>query len=817
MAYGLKYFFEFGDQHGQREYRVEILEDGFTGNAAEVVDASDRPVELEYKGKEDVFQNPVVPSVCHVRIIAKQQSEFRDLVSNDQFKHIMKLKAKINGTFELIWAGIHMPDIYKEVFGSTPYELELKFTDGLGQLKNIEYKPIGNTDVGTSFQSTADILAQALGELPSEIDTSIFEYIDIREDATNLKLLDNTRPNSVLNQHYLNEQAFFKDQRTEDASGNLTRDQEFIDCYEVIQRVCKTFQAKIFKGGLDLSGPPRSNPVYRIVTVNLHNSTANFFGIDPTQTGNSSQALEIRNEENLAASAINANFKTEAVLEGSEAELEFYLAVSQVLLEYKGQPKKDNIIEEGNFQYRDTRPGGTSAPSGFSRQIDWNEQTSSTVHGWSASIPGLQLNTGTLKSDTYSTDASKLRFHVKAKLSFDVSNVPGASGVDNLPGFIAKQIPNQFVISPEIKFTDNNGNDVFLNTPGNLNLSGSVTKLNMIVKQPLYEAEVEGEFVTGFVGANDLVITLDGLNTFSVVDQNRNSYNIEPLVQYEFIKLTNEDTDLDVVSKTNNASVANNANVDDRKLDIPHSDSATGNDASAIGIKDSNGEIIDTENWDKGFGKYSTTLSHLKLLAREYLHNWEDYRRRIKGSLTFGDKMLFNKLLVITEDGTDYGMMFYFHRWDLRHALIDFEAIEGIYNKGKAESTDPDTPIYDNPREEVALGTFSTNAPVINADSPDINIEDITTDNATVRPSDVPKLIRLDDISASGATVSLPLISFMNDEIITIHTQTDSGNSLDIKTQSPDVFENGATSIEFTGSQKIELAFKRSTNEWITL
>jgi len=155
MAYGLKYFFEFEDQHGQREYRVEILEDGFTGNAAEIIDASDRPVELEYKGKEDVFQNPVVPSVCHVRIIAKQQSEFRDLVSNDQFKHIMKLKAKINGTFELIWAGIHMPDIYKEVFGSTPYELELKFTDGLGQLKNIEYKPIGNTDVGTSFQSSS--------------------------------------------------------------------------------------------------------------------------------------------------------------------------------------------------------------------------------------------------------------------------------------------------------------------------------------------------------------------------------------------------------------------------------------------------------------------------------------------------------------------------------------------------------------------------------------------------------------------------------------------------------------------------------------
>jgi hypothetical protein len=817
MAYGLKYFFEFEDQHGQREYRVEILEDGFTGNAAEVVDASDRPVELEYKGKEDVFQNPVVPSVCHVRIIAKQQSEFRDLVSNDQFKHIMKLKAKINGTFELIWAGIHMPDIYKEVFGSTPYELELKFTDGLGQLKNIEYKPIGNTDVGTSFQSTADILAQALGELPSEIDTSIFEYIDIREDATNLKLLDNTRPNSVLNQHYLNEQAFFKDQRTEDASGNLTRDQEFIDCYEVIQRVCKTFQAKIFKGGLDLSGPPRSNPVYRIVTVNLHNSAANFFGIDPTQTGNSSQALEIRNEENLAASAINANFKTEAVLEGSEAELEFYLAVSQVLLEYKGQPKKNNIIEEGNFQYRDTRPGGTSAPSGFSRQIDWNEQTSSTVHGWSASIPGLQLNTGTLKSDTYSTDASKLRFHVKAKLSFDVSNVPGASGVDNLPGFIAKQIPNQFVISPEIKFTDNNGNDVFLNTPGNLNLSGSVTKLNMIVKQPLYEAEVEGEFVTGFVGANDLVITLDGLNTFSVVDQNRNSYNIEPLVQYEFIKLTNEDTDLDVVSKTNNASVANNANVDDRKLDIPHSDSATGNDASAIGIKDSNGEIIDTENWDKGSSKYPTTLSHLKLLAREYLHNWEDYRRRIKGSLTFGDKMLFNKLLVITEDGTDYGMMFYFHRWDLRHALVDFEAIEGIYDKDKAASLDPATPIYDNPRDDVTRGTFSTNAAVINADSPDINIEDITTDNATVRPNDVPKLIRLDDISASGATVNLPLIFSMIDEIITIHTQTSSGNSLDIKTQSPDVFENGSTTKTFTGSQKIELAFNRSTNEWITL
>jgi len=263
--------------------------------------------------------------------------------------------------------------------------------------------------------------------------------------------------------------------------------------------------------------------------------------------------------------------------------------------------------------------------------------------------------------------------------------------------------------------------------------------------------------------------------------------------------------------------VANNANVDDRKLDIPHSDSATGNDASAIGIKDSNGEIIDTENWVKGFGKYPNPLSHLKLLAREYLHNWEDYRRRIKGSLTFGDKMLFNKLLVITENGIDYGMMFYFHRWDLRHALVDFEAIEGIYNKGKAASTDPDTPIFDNPREEVAFGTFSTNAPVINADSPDVNIEDIDVDNATLRPNDTPKLVRLDDITSGAPTVFLPLIAEMVDEIITIHTQTSSNKGLDIKTQGPDLFENGNSVISFTGSQKIEIAFNRSTNEWITL
>jgi len=174
-------------------------------------------------------------------------------------------------------------------------------------------------------------------------------------------------------------------------------------------------------------------------------------------------------------------------------------------------------------------------------------------------------------------------------------------------------------------------------------------------------------------------------------------------------------------------------------------------------------------------------------------------------------------LLVITENGIDYGMMFYFHRWDLRHALVDFEAIEGIYDKGKAASTDPDTPIYDNPREDVAFGTFSTNAPVINADSPEINIEDITVDGATLSANDTPKLVRLDDIAESAPTVFLPLIAKMVDEIITIHTQTDTEKSLDIKTQGPDFFENGSDTKTFTGSQKIEIAFNRSTNEWITL
>lgn len=821
MAYGVKYFFTFKDQHNVREYKLEILEEGFTGSSAEIVDASDRPVELEYKGKEDVFKNPIVPSVCHVRILAKQAFEFRDLVNSDQFKHICKLYAKISNSFELIWAGVHMPDIYKEVFAKTPYELELKFTDGLGQLKNIEYKPKGNTAIGTSFQTCTEILKQALGELPSEIQTDVFEYIDIREDETDLDLLDDTRPNSVLNQHYLNEQSFLKQRRTEDDQGTITNKEEFESCFKVIERVCKTFQAKIFKGGLDLQGPLSASPYYRVVSVNLHNSTSKLYGVDPQQTGDKSEVFEIDNEETLASADKNDQFKTEALLAEKQAELEFYLACSQVKLDYEGDAKKDNIITEGDFKYRDTRPGGSSVPSGFTRQIDWNEQTNNTIHGWSASIPGLQLNTGTLKSNTYTVDANKLRLHLKAKLSFDVSNVPNATNVDNLPGRFAKQIPSLFIISPEFKFVDPNNNNLFLIQPKNLILSNSGTsKLNMSVEPPLYEAEIEGEFSISGVGTQDLTITLDGLPSFDVVDINdpsRPQYSIQPLVQYQFIKLTNEDTDLDLVSKTNNASVANNANVDDRRLEIPHTDSATGNDAAAIAIKDTSGDFVDTKNWVKGFNKYGKTLSHLKLLAREYLHNWEQYRRRIKGTMTFGDKMLFNKLLTIQEGDTSYGMMFYFHRWDLRHALVDFEAIEGIYNQTKDPSTDPDDSIFDNPRENIAEGTFSTNSPVINTDSPDLNFEEITVDDATLTPTSIPKLISLDKIGVDTAQARLPAIQNMNDSIIRIFIKGSGEKSLDLRTQGSDIFENDSQLKNFSAGTNIEVVFNRNTNTWVIL
>jgi hypothetical protein len=56
MAYGLKYFGEVGDYYDD-VYRVEIEEDGYTGEAAEMVMAGDGPLMLSYPGDEfDVFR-----------------------------------------------------------------------------------------------------------------------------------------------------------------------------------------------------------------------------------------------------------------------------------------------------------------------------------------------------------------------------------------------------------------------------------------------------------------------------------------------------------------------------------------------------------------------------------------------------------------------------------------------------------------------------------------------------------------------------------------------------------------------------------------
>jgi hypothetical protein len=830
MAYGVKYRMDFQDIYQERDYRLDILEKDYTDDIIQLEQLSSTPVEIEYRGSEDAFQEPIYASFMRVKLMAQSQTQFRDLVQEDQFKHLAQLKTDIGGTYQVVWDGIHLPDIYTEVFTDPPFEIDLKFTDGFGQLKEIEYTPIPTN----SFRHNArDILEQCVNKLPDPIERSIFEYLDIHEARTDLDLSDDLRPDRVLAQHYIDEGLFKADERTEeDSAGNTTKVQEYQPCFEVIKQIAKAFQAKIFKGGFDFSNDELAyKPSFRMVGINLFNSRAKLFGVDADQIASTANTLKVDNNQKLRPSTGQVNFRSEPVLVDQTAQLQFYLAASQAIYEYEGSPKKKNIIPNGDFNYPDTNPNATDSNGnslpGLFRQVKWSDVGATTAaHGWSNGLPGLKIQEGELESDTERVDANKVRLQAKVALDFDLSNVPTAQrkaahnfikrSSHPFSFYIELSVPN----SPTFETLQNkeeanaNGYPTKYNTK--FEFDGSSGTCIVDVEPPEFTIEFDADFDVPFDG--DLTAKIKAPGDIDFVDRNNRgtTYTIKVSAIWEFMRLTNEDAELDAVNKRNNSKVDNNANTSDQTSKVKLSDSAIGNDAGALIIKDGNGDFVGTKNWEKDQTlKYSQTLPHLKLLAREYLHQWEVYRRKLKGTMTFANQMLFSQNLIISEDGNEYDLPMIFHRWDVRNFLVDFEAMQGIGGESKITPLDPDDNLFDNPREGILNRQIAEfGRPTFEGD-PNFNIELINgTDNYQILPNDGPLRFETDNISASFVNTSLPLISDMDGQLLEIFN-AGSNTELVIIALGDDAFPNGSNTLALSPETKVKLGYDKANQLWL--
>lgn len=141
MAYGQKYLFRW-DSIYQVEYRIVILQDGYTGAVIQ------RPL-----GGAPVLkmqQNDCVKGTSlEWKAECRVDGEFAELYTSSPKEFAVELYRA--GT--KIWTGFITPELYSEPDIAPPYDVNIVATDGLGELKLYNYTKIGRQSIRSILQT----------------------------------------------------------------------------------------------------------------------------------------------------------------------------------------------------------------------------------------------------------------------------------------------------------------------------------------------------------------------------------------------------------------------------------------------------------------------------------------------------------------------------------------------------------------------------------------------------------------------------------------------------------------------------------------
>jgi len=220
MAYGIKYTSEFSSELGIN-YKVRILQKDYASAVTDLVMGGE-PVIINYNGGENKFET-IRGSECAISFYAKYNYQFTEIVKAN--KNDFKIEILKNGA--LYWSGYVIQDNYNEPFMPLPYLVTIRATDGLGDLKFLDFKPsIGSLYLNKMTQIEA-ILA-CLSRLRNG--TQLVSSIDLYES----RIDKNNASNEALNRVFVNPFVYLKN------------DTDVNNCSEVLKSILEIYNAYIY-------------------------------------------------------------------------------------------------------------------------------------------------------------------------------------------------------------------------------------------------------------------------------------------------------------------------------------------------------------------------------------------------------------------------------------------------------------------------------------------------------------------------------------------------------------------------------------------
>lgn len=183
--YGIKYKCEFKSVKGLK-YNVYILQRNY--NSARIdMRMGGSPVQINYTSSSENKFEIIRGSECVLNIFSEYDSQFSEIMLADKNEFMVQVWLNDN----LHWQGYVIQDNYSEPFLSAPYLISLRATDGLGDLKLLDFANASGSVFLNDMTFAESILSiLALLKNGTELVTSIdvFEASIDRINASNESL-----------------------------------------------------------------------------------------------------------------------------------------------------------------------------------------------------------------------------------------------------------------------------------------------------------------------------------------------------------------------------------------------------------------------------------------------------------------------------------------------------------------------------------------------------------------------------------------------------------------------------------------------------
>jgi hypothetical protein len=216
-TYGTKYYCQIADFSGNT-FVVNLKQLNYSGSTQEIGAYSFQPLRISYMSGRDGIDNVLHGSNATFTFYCRDGENYDDLLESE----FHDFQVEVLRDSELYWLGWLQPDYLSRRFAVPSYYISLTATDGLADLKYIEY-PASATTLG--FDHQIDIIKTCLQQTGLELD--IVDQLNLSEANTTEPLLKSVLANA---KRFIN---------TKDG---VTK---YLNCYDTLSRVLEPYNVKL--------------------------------------------------------------------------------------------------------------------------------------------------------------------------------------------------------------------------------------------------------------------------------------------------------------------------------------------------------------------------------------------------------------------------------------------------------------------------------------------------------------------------------------------------------------------------------------------